>query len=105
MTVRHGHFERSTITPEQFGLPRAHRDELAGGTPLENAAITRAILQGTPGAKLDTVLFNAACALHAAHADISIADGLALARTTIANGAASAKLDELIAHTQRAVSA
>ncbi|WKF85008.1 anthranilate phosphoribosyltransferase [Lacticaseibacillus pantheris] len=105
VTVRHGHFERSTITPEQFGLPRAHRDDLIGGTPAENAAITRAILRGTPGAKLDTVLLNAACALHAAHADLSIADGLALASTTINSGAAAAKLDELIDHTQRAVSA
>ncbi len=105
ITVRNGQFTRSTITPEAFGLTRTTQADLAGGTPEENAAITRAILAGTPGPKLDTVLLNAACALHAAHADISIADGLTLARQTIASGAATAKLDALIALTKQAKSA
>ena len=102
ITVRSGQFTRSTITPEQFGLKRSTQADLVGGTPQENAAITRAILNGTPGPKLDTVLLNAACALHAAHADLSIADALELARTTINSGAATAKLNALIEHTKQA---
>ena len=39
-----------TITPEAFGFPRCAREDLRGGTPAENAAITRAILQGEQGA-------------------------------------------------------
>jgi anthranilate phosphoribosyltransferase len=101
VTVRSGQFTRSTITPEQFGLKRSTQADLVGGTPQENAAITRAILNGTPGPKLDTVLLNAACALHAAHADLSIADALELARTTINSGAATAKLNALIEHTKQ----
>lgn len=105
VTVRNGEFTRSTITPEEFGLQRAQLSDLVGGTPAENAAITRAILAGQPGPKLDTVLLNAACALHAAHADLSIKDALQLARTTIASGAATAKLNELITATNQAISA
>lgn len=105
VTVRNGEFTRSTITPEEFGLQRAQLSDLVGGTPAENAAITRAILAGEPGPKLDTVLLNAACALHAAHADLSIKDALQLARTTIASGAATAKLNELITATNQAISA
>lgn len=105
ITVRDGKFTSSTINPEEFGFTRATKADLIGGTPAENAAITRAILAGTPGPKLDTVLLNAACALHAAHADLSIKDALALARTTIVSGAATAKLDAFIAATKQAVSA
>jgi anthranilate phosphoribosyltransferase len=105
ITVRGGEFTRSTITPEEFGLTRATKADLLGGTPAENAAITRAILAGTPGPKLDTVLLNAACALHTARPELSIQDALALAKTTIDSGAATAKLNELINSTHQAMSA
>ena len=44
--IKDGWFKTYTVTPERFGLPRCKKEELVGGTPAENAAITRAILGG-----------------------------------------------------------
>lgn len=65
--IKDGWFKTYTVTPEQFGLPRCKKEELVGGTPAENAAITRAILGGETGPKRDAVLLNAgaACTLRA----------------------------------------
>ena len=72
--------------------------ELAGGTPAENAAITRGILDGAiRGPKRDIVLINAAASLLAAGKAETIDDGIAKAAAAIDSGAAAAKLDALIA--------
>ena len=47
--IRDGWFKSSVITPEDFGFDRCTKEELKGGTPEENAAITRAILNGETG--------------------------------------------------------
>ena len=49
--LRDGWFKSSVIAPEDFGLPRCAKEDLKGGTPAENAAITRAILSGERGPK------------------------------------------------------
>ena len=61
--VKDGWYKTYTIAPEDFGLTRCEKSELVGGTPQENAAITRAILNGEKGAKRDAVLLNAGAAL------------------------------------------
>lgn len=84
----HGNERRTyTIAPEDFGFPRCIKSELVGGTPAENAAITRAILNGTEqGAKRRAVLLNAGAALYISkHAD-SIAEGILLAAEAIDSG-------------------
>lgn len=66
--VKNGTFRSYIIQPEDFGLKRCAKEELRGGTPQENAAITRAILQGEKGAKRDAVVLNAAAGLYVAGA-------------------------------------
>ena len=62
-----GWYKSYTITPEQFGMERAKKEDLAGGTPEENAKITTQILEGTlKGPMRDTVLLNAGAAIYAA---------------------------------------
>ena len=58
-----GLMKNYVITPEQFGLKRCDKQDLVGGSPAENAAITRAILAGEKGPKRDAVLMNAVSAL------------------------------------------
>ena len=53
-------------TPEDVGLPRAAPDAVAGGTPAENAATTRAILAGEAGPAPRLALLNAGAAIYAA---------------------------------------
>jgi anthranilate phosphoribosyltransferase len=88
------------ITPEQFGRRRAERAEIAGGDPAENARITRAILEGAPGAGRDVVLLNAAAALVAAGKTEGLETGIAMAAESIDSGAARAKLEALARFTR-----
>ena len=61
---RDGWYRKSVICPEDFGLTRCSKEDMVGGSPDRNAAITRAILSGEErGAKRDAVLMNAGAAL------------------------------------------
>lgn len=94
--VRGDDFKSYTITPEQFGLTRATKADIVGGTPEDNAQITRDILAGKKGPKRDIVLMNAGLALYTAHPDMAIEDAIKLAAEMIDTGKAQEKLDELI---------
>lgn len=72
------------------------KEELAGGTPEENAAIAREILDGKEGAKLDAVLLNAGAAIYLVSDGITIGDGIEKAKEIIFSGKAKAKLEEFI---------
>ena len=95
--IRDGWFKSSVITPEDFGFDRCTKEELKGGTPEENAAITRAILNGGRGAKRNAVLLNAGAALYIGGKADSMKDGVALAAELIDTGKAAALLERLIA--------
>lgn len=94
--VKDGAFHSFTITPEQFGLTRCAKEALAGGTPAENAAITRAILDGQKGPRRDAVLFNAGAAFYIAGKAATIKEGVMLAAELIDAGAAKEKLRQFI---------
>jgi len=89
------------ITPEEFGLPRADCEDIVGGDALQNAAITRSILNGEKGAKRDMVLLNASAAFVAAGACENFSDGVRVASEVIDSGKARQKLDHLIEFTQQ----
>lgn len=92
-----GQFKNYTIKPEEVGLRRYDKDELLGGTPQENAEITRAILTGKEkGAKRDAAVINAAAALFVAGKATSMKGAVKLAEETIDSGKAYAKLEEFI---------
>ena len=95
--VKNGEFKTYVIKPEDFGFKSADKSELAGGTPEENAVITRNILNGEEtGAKRRAVLMNAGAALYVAGKVQSIADGIKLAAELIDSKKALAKLEEFI---------
>lgn len=81
------------IDPEQLGFQLASKEDIKGGTPEENAAITKAILAGENGPKRDCVILNAACALYGAGAVSSLPDGIKRATDAIDSGAASTVLE------------
>ncbi|MBR1810930.1 MAG: anthranilate phosphoribosyltransferase [Clostridia bacterium] len=97
-----GVYKTYTITPEDFGLPTAQKSEIVGGTPQENAEITKGILAGTvTGAKRDIVLLNAGAGLYIAGKAASFRDGVALAAELIDAGKAAQKLQQLIEASNR----
>lgn len=95
--IKNGTFHSFTITPEQFGFTLCEKSELAGGTPQENAEITRAILNGQEtGPKRNAVLLNTGAALYVAGKAKTLEEGVSLAEETIDSGKANEKLEQFI---------
>jgi anthranilate phosphoribosyltransferase len=99
--VREGVVRTFTVRPEDLGLARASIHELSGGDREQNAQIIRAILDGEPGPKRDIVLMNASAALVAGGRARDLKEGVGLAGQAIDRGDARARLDALVALTQR----
>lgn len=91
-----GWFRSYTIAPEDFGFERCTKEDLKGGTPEENAKITRDILGGAKGHKRNAVLMNAGAALYIGGKAETLKDGIALAAEIIDSGKALETLDKLI---------
>ena len=95
--IKDGTFTSYELTPEQFGYTRCEKEALQGGTPQENAAITRAILEGREsGAKRQAVCLNAGAALYIAGKADTMEAGVKMAESIIDSGAALKKLEEFI---------
>jgi anthranilate phosphoribosyltransferase len=91
-----GWFKSYVITPEDFGFRRCRKSDLVGGTPEENAAITRSILAGEKGPMRDAVLMNAGAALYIGGKADSMAAGIRTAEQIIDSGGAERTLNRLI---------
>ena len=95
--LNNGWYKSYYIKPEDFGLERGTKEEIVGGTPEENAQITREILEGkTKGARRNIVLMNAGAAIYAGGKAESIADGIKKAAEVIDNGEALKHLEAFI---------
>ena len=95
--IRDGWYRTSVITPEEFGFERCTKDDLKGGTPAENAEITKAILKGEEkGPKRQAVCLNAGAALYIAGKAETMEAGVRMAEELIDSGAALKKLEEFI---------
>ena len=92
-----GWMKNYTITPEQFGFERCTKDDLLGGTPEENADITRGILAGDiNGHKRNPVLLNAGAAIYIGGKAGSMEEGIKLAGELIDSGKAIAAMEAFI---------
>ena len=94
--IKDGTLHTYEIKPEDFGLSRCKKEDLAGGDPKENAAITLAILNGERGAKRDAVLLNAGAALYIGEKAKSIQEGINLAARLIDSKKALKVLEDFI---------
>ena len=94
--INNGWFKTYTVTPEKFGFERCTKEDLKGGTPEENAEITRGILGGKQGHKRNAVLMNAGAALYLYEKADSLKSGIALAAELIDSGAALKTLEKVI---------
>nr|WP_315023329.1 anthranilate phosphoribosyltransferase [uncultured Aminipila sp.] len=94
--IRDGQISKYEISPENFGLQRCKKQELIGGTPIENAEITKNILLGEKGAKRDAVVLNSAAALYIAHKVESIEEGIVITQNILDTGVAMKQLEKFI---------
>ncbi|GAB4244816.1 MAG: anthranilate phosphoribosyltransferase [Thermoleophilia bacterium] len=89
------------VEPEELGLGRWPLAELTGGDPRQNAEITRAVLSGESGARLDVTLANAGAALYVAGAADSLAQGVELARQSVESGKPREVVEALAAESRK----
>lgn len=95
--IRDGKTNLYEITPEQFGYTSCQKSDLLGGTPEENAQITRNILSGQDkGPKRQAVCLNAGAALYAAGSAETMEEGIRLAEYLIDSGRAMEKLQQFV---------
>ena len=95
--LKDGKITKYEISPEQFGLARGTKDEVVGGTPGENAEITRKILSGEiTGTRRNVILLNAGCAIYVAGKADSIEAGIKTAAEMIDSGKALETLNKFV---------
>ena len=99
--VNREELRRYTLTPGDVGLELAAAGGYDGGTPEENAAVTRAILAGESGVPADLALINAGAAVYAAGVTETLADGVQAARTAIEDGRAEDALERYLEASRR----
>lgn len=94
--IRDGIISEYEISPENFGLQRCKKQDLIGGTPMENAEITKNILLGEKGPKREAVILNSAAALYIAQQVESIKEGIEIAEKMLNTGMAMKQLEKFI---------
>jgi anthranilate phosphoribosyltransferase len=99
--LRDGEVREYEVEPEDFGLAMASSRNLRVESVEESKAMLLGVLDGDGGVPHDIVCLNAGAALYAANVTGSIDEGIALARHTIASGAAHAKMQAFVATTRR----
>ena len=87
---------RYVVAPGDVGIDLAPTGAIRGGTPEENAAVTRGILDGEDGAPRDLAVLNAGAAIYAGGVADSLAVGVQAARDAIDSGAARRSLDAYV---------
>jgi anthranilate phosphoribosyltransferase len=96
LETRDGEVRERTLDPSELGLRKATDDDLKGGDAATNAEIAAWVLAGQTGPRREVVLLNAAAALEVAGRVDSVEEGIALAASSIDDGAARATLDRWI---------
>lgn len=95
--LKDGKVTTYTITPEQFGINKSHLSELAVSSAEESLAVIKKVLSNETGPAKDIVKFNAGAAIYVAGLADNLEAGINKAEEVISNGKAAAKLDELVA--------
>jgi anthranilate phosphoribosyltransferase len=97
--VAEGSTEEWFVEPGGLGLGEAELEEVAGGSPEENAAASRAVLEGETGPRRDLVLLNAGAAIYVGGRATNLAEGVEHATAAVDSGEARGLLERLIATT------
>ncbi len=99
--VADGRTEEWFVEPGDFGLAEAELEQVAGGSPEENATASRAVLEGESGPRRDLALLNAGAAIYVGGLAGSLAEGVEKATAAVDSGAGRALLERLIATTAK----
>jgi anthranilate phosphoribosyltransferase len=95
-----GDLRSYTLQPEDVGLARARFEDVAGGTPADNADTARRVLAGEPGPRRDLAALNAGAAIYVAGAADTLEEGVRGAEAALDDGRAARALDALVSLSQ-----
>lgn len=98
--LKDGKLREYEIRPQDFGFDVCQKEDLFGGTPDENARMTREILGGKGGAKRDIAVLNAGAAIYVGQRAESFAAGVEKARKAVESKAAMTMLERFVACTR-----
>ena len=95
--IREGVLREWRVDPAHYGFPAGHAAELAGGSPVHNAAAVTAVLDGSaPPTAVAAVVLNAAAALYVSPGGPrNYGDAIAAARAGLRDGAGMLALNRL----------
>ena len=99
--LRNGEITEYEIHPEDFGMVMASNRALKVDDASQSKAMLLGVLDNQAGAAKDIVILNAGAALYAANVTDSMKAGVERARIAIESGTAKAKLEQLVAATNR----
>ena len=99
--LKDGETRTYEISPDDFSMDVASKEDLVGGEAEENAKITRAVLNGEKGPRRNAVLLNSAAGLYVAGMVDSLEEGVKLAEDVIDSGKAMEQLEKFIEVTNR----
>ena len=94
--LKDGNVNEYELDPQDIGLSRSRPEDLRGGTPAENAALLRQVLDGEAGPRRDVVVLNAAAAVLAAGKAQEWPEAIAVARESVGSGRAKQALSRLV---------
>jgi anthranilate phosphoribosyltransferase len=98
--LKDGEIREYTIAPQDFGLPAHDLSAIRAGSVEESKTMLLAALENREGAARDVVALNAGASVYVAGLAGTLADGVKLARSVIASGAARRKFDQFVAFTR-----
>jgi len=97
--LKDGEVSSFSISPADFGLEKAELSSLKVDGVEQSLAMIQSVLSNTPGPALDIVSMNAGAAIYVSGVAESLEEGVARARSAIAEGKASKVLAALVAKT------
>ncbi len=99
--LRNDEVSRSSLDPAELGISPPHAEGLRGGDCVVNAAIAREIFAGVKSPERDMITLNAAAGLLVGGVATSWLHGIELAGDALDSGAASQRLEQLVAVSNR----
>ncbi len=99
--LKDGEVRSYIISPEKFGMKSSPLDALVVDGAAESLGLVKQVLEGVAGAASDIVALNAGAAIYVAGLAESLESGVKKAQSVIASGEARAKLDALVACSNR----
>ena len=99
--LKDGEIKTYTIEPEDFAMKRSDLSAIKAADSADSLQIIKSVLDNKAGPAKDIVCLNAGAAVYVSGLADSLAQGIDMAKTAIANGKAKNKFESLVEYTNK----